>query len=351
MQHLMRVFIVSLVGSMAASASAQLTISQTRQGAFDDQAIDSTGGIVTFKSTLGTRLVIQDPNSDTYAAIQIRDRKSVQGDTGGWLWNRVEIGDWISFSNVFVTSWTGNTMLHFNNPDDPDANLPLSTYTIVSSGNPLPSPVPVNLEQIQAPTVSGGNYTIDPGQLENNRQLEGMRVVITDVQVTELNQGRFADNYLVRSQDDGSGTGASTYVADYNNYNRGEGNLYHPAVYVGAEFDQIVGYMERSRSSSGSSDYYQLVTTSSASFGFPTPGDFDGDGDADGRDFLAWQRGASPSAYSTTDLETWQDGYSANGLAAGVSIPEPGASVTAIGMLLAMIPSSRSTKRWGRRFR
>lgn len=37
--------------------------------------------------------------------------------------------------------------------------------------------------------------------------------------------------------------------------------------------------------------------------------DFDGDGDVDGRDFLAWQRGASPSPLSTEDLLLWQNQY------------------------------------------
>ncbi|MDZ4659340.1 MAG: hypothetical protein SH868_17335 [Bythopirellula sp.] len=38
-------------------------------------------------------------------------------------------------------------------------------------------------------------------------------------------------------------------------------------------------------------------------------GDFDIDGDVDGRDFLAWQRGESPDAFSPEDLATWQAEY------------------------------------------
>lgn len=37
--------------------------------------------------------------------------------------------------------------------------------------------------------------------------------------------------------------------------------------------------------------------------------DFDVDGDVDGRDFLLWQRGGSPTPFSSTDLEDWQDHY------------------------------------------
>ena len=38
-------------------------------------------------------------------------------------------------------------------------------------------------------------------------------------------------------------------------------------------------------------------------------GDFDGDGDVDGRDFLAWQRGASPKPQASDDLADWQATY------------------------------------------
>jgi formylglycine-generating enzyme required for sulfatase activity len=39
------------------------------------------------------------------------------------------------------------------------------------------------------------------------------------------------------------------------------------------------------------------------------PGDFDHDGDVDGRDFLLWQRGGSPSPLSPGDLSDWQGNY------------------------------------------
>jgi hypothetical protein len=53
------------------------------------------------------------------------------------------------------------------------------------------------------------------------------------------------------------------------------------------------------------------------------PGDFDADGDVDGRDFLRWQRGGSPSPLSATDLAAWQTNYGVGGLAALQSVPEP----------------------------
>jgi hypothetical protein len=54
------------------------------------------------------------------------------------------------------------------------------------------------------------------------------------------------------------------------------------------------------------------------------PGDFDDDGDVDGRDFLDWQRGGSPTPLSATDLTAWQDNYGAGGgLVATQAVPEP----------------------------
>ncbi len=53
------------------------------------------------------------------------------------------------------------------------------------------------------------------------------------------------------------------------------------------------------------------------------PGDFDGDGAVGGLDFLAWQRGESPTAFSAADLATWQGAYNGGALAAVNSVPEP----------------------------
>jgi len=67
------------------------------------------------------------------------------------------------------------------------------------------------------------------------------------------------------------------------------------------------------------------------------PGDFDGDGDVDGRDFLAWQRGQSPSPFSPADLATWQGAYNGGLLSAVNTVPEPAslALLAACGVLLA----------------
>ncbi len=51
-------------------------------------------------------------------------------------------------------------------------------------------------------------------------------------------------------------------------------------------------------------------------------GDFNNDGKVDGKDFLQWQRGASPVALSSTDLAAWKANFGAP-LAAIRAVPEP----------------------------
>jgi hypothetical protein len=56
-----------------------------------------------------------------------------------------------------------------------------------------------------------------------------------------------------------------------------------------------------------------------------TPGDFDFDGDVDGRDFLMWQRGLSPSPLSSNDLASWSANFGGGvpGELGAVQVPEP----------------------------
>ncbi|HMP08493.1 MAG TPA: PEP-CTERM sorting domain-containing protein, partial [Lacipirellulaceae bacterium] len=63
----------------------------------------------------------------------------------------------------------------------------------------------------------------------------------------------------------------------------------------------------------------------------PRAGDFSGDGVVDGRDFLIWQRGGSPSPMSGGDLADWQANYGA-GLAerAALAVPEPATGLLAL---------------------
>ncbi|HEX6960949.1 MAG TPA: hypothetical protein VF175_03725 [Lacipirellula sp.] len=60
------------------------------------------------------------------------------------------------------------------------------------------------------------------------------------------------------------------------------------------------------------------------------PGDFDSDGDADGRDFLVWQRGGSPTPLGASDLASWRTNFGTGALTAVRAIPEPGTCVLAL---------------------
>jgi len=55
------------------------------------------------------------------------------------------------------------------------------------------------------------------------------------------------------------------------------------------------------------------------------PGDFDLDSDVDGADFLAWQRGLSPTPLGTTDLTEWEDNFGVvnSSTATSFAVPEP----------------------------
>jgi hypothetical protein len=72
----------------------------------------------------------------------------------------------------------------------------------------------------------------------------------------------------------------------------------------------------------------QVVLSSFLSISLP--GDFDLDGDVDGRDFLMWQRGGSPSPLSAGDLANWQANYGAGSLTASVAVPEPSTATACV---------------------
>lgn len=78
------------------------------------------------------------------------------------------------------------------------------------------------------------------------------------------------------------------------------------------------------------------------------PGDFDYDGDVDGRDFLAWQRGASPRGtlggpISDLDLAEWQNAYN-GGNVSGLQVPEPGSIVLLAFTLMGMLAGRRGAQ-------
>jgi T5SS/PEP-CTERM-associated repeat protein len=75
------------------------------------------------------------------------------------------------------------------------------------------------------------------------------------------------------------------------------------------------------------------------------PGDFDFDGRVDGADFLAWQRGASPTPSSPADLATWRANLGLGTATPAVTaIPEPGTFALVALAAAGLLPSCRSTR-------
>lgn len=74
-------------------------------------------------------------------------------------------------------------------------------------------------------------------------------------------------------------------------------------------------------------------------------GDFNGDEVVDGADFLAWQRGESPTPLSSGDLQTWKDNFGGGSPAIG-AVPEPATlSLVAAAIIGIALQSSKRRNR------
>lgn len=61
------------------------------------------------------------------------------------------------------------------------------------------------------------------------------------------------------------------------------------------------------------------------------PGDFNDNQIVDGNDFLVWQRGESPTAFSLADLQAWKDNFGSVAVQPAVgAVPEPTAAALAV---------------------
>lgn len=69
----------------------------------------------------------------------------------------------------------------------------------------------------------------------------------------------------------------------------------------------------------------------------PHPGDFNFDGDVDGADFLAWQRGSSPTPNSPEDLALWRANFGVDSATPGTAaVPEP-STIALAGLVLTTL--------------
>ncbi|HUU95683.1 MAG TPA: hypothetical protein VM487_08075 [Phycisphaerae bacterium] len=293
--------IISLAALVAEGAAQSLTIYEIQftededgDSYYNNTVVDCAGGICAGKYPGSRpRLILQDPNfPDGWGGIQVKDW------TFGDLFDNVEIGDWVSLTNMLVEEFRGTTFLQWQTAYDPG-------FTIVSQNNPLPPYLPVSVSDIPAPVYDPND---DGWYVENHdaEPYESMRLIVWDVTVTALDLGKEADNYNLEDAN-----GNSCWVADYMNVDVPPGDKYHPFVSMGQHFCAVSGVFEQYTRLTYGWDYYQLVTLSSEDLflcgdlnhdgcvdhgdlgvlladwgctGGNCPGDCDGDGDTDHAD-------------------------------------------------------------------
>ncbi|MFH1111286.1 MAG: hypothetical protein V1790_19135 [Planctomycetota bacterium] len=299
-QSVVIVTLLMFMGGAGQGVGQSLSIYQIQSNTVDGDAtvfhfdeVECDGGIVVAKF-LGSRprVILRDPrNPDAWAAIQVKDW------TAGDLFNNVAIGDWVALANMLVEEYRGTTFLQWQTPYNP-------RFSIVSTGNPLPPPMRMDVEEMPAPTydaASDGWYVANHGA----EPFESMRLYVRDVTVTAKNLGKAVDNYSLQTAD-----GYDCWAADYMNANRGPSG-YHPFVRVGRHFCAVAGVFEQYTNLGEGWDYYQLVTVTTADLAICGDGDSDGD-----VDLADWPRfwecltgpvcdsgGCDPPAWAVAPLE------------------------------------------------
>jgi len=258
----------------------QYTADQDGESPLKDQIINCLGGIVTHKYN-GSRpkLTIQNPGFPFgWGAIQIKDWLS-----GAPLYNKALVGDYVMLTNVKVEEYSGGgTILQCYLSNDPNLD-------VISSNNPLPEPLPIDVNEIAAPL-----YQISPeGWLVQNRnaeKYEAMLVKVRDVIVTEMGNGKAGDNYTLQSCENPDDPDFSCWAADY--MNTDASGDYHLLVELDSRFCGVTGIIEHYKGYNNSYewDYYQLLTTKTDDFLVTHPADFDDDCDVDFLDYGHFSR-------------------------------------------------------------
>ncbi len=253
MQGLRRMFAfvtLSMVGSVVggeARAQPVLTIYEIQSNTIDGdvsahsgETIDCVGGIVVSKFPgYRPRIILQDPNRpNEWGGIQVKDW-IWHSDPGEWeLYDHVEIGDWVSLTNVRVEEFVGNTMLQYQTVYNPG-------FTVESQGQAPPAPVVLSVADLRYPPNHGVT-----------EQYEAMAVTLQDVRVGQMDLGKAEDNYeLIRG-------GYVAWASDYMNVDAGA--PYDPRIETGVNLLSITGVLEQYTKTDPPWDYYQLCTRSAA---------------------------------------------------------------------------------------
>jgi hypothetical protein len=262
-----------------ASADPNLTIYELQYTTYpngnshwEGQIVDCAGGIVIHKTLPGIRpkLTLYDPNYPYgWGCITAKD-PDLEG-----VFDDVNIGDWVSFTNMFVEEFRGNTLLLYLVVND-------SNLAILSRNNPLPRPLPLRVDGIAAPIEEDDSCLVADRRSE---KYEAMLIKVIDVIVQDDGKGKACDNYILQSNVDPNLT---CWASDYMNIDI-EG-IYHPYVKVGQNFCGVTGIVEQYVGEKDGIvyDYYQLLTTCTEDFTIEQIADFDNDCDVDFPDFSAF---------------------------------------------------------------
>lgn len=272
----------------------QYTTDPNGDSPLDGMLIDEcSGGIVTcvFPGSR-TRIVVQDPNNpEGWGAIQVKDI-----DEMGYL-DGVNIGDYVKIFNATVEEYRGTTFLQMMYWDDPN-------IVVVSSGNPVPEPLVVDVNEIAAPVYypGGGHfwgfppppppprpegyYVVD----HSAEKYEAMLLRVENVVVTDMGHGKASDIYVLQDYDNPGDPNFSCWASDYLNNDKDHWQLYHPYVILDRRFCSVTGILEQYTRLSYGWDYYQLLTTYTGDLKRYTPADLNGDCMVDFSDFAEFSQ-------------------------------------------------------------
>ncbi len=273
-------FVLTVRPALAAELSIyqiQNTAHPQGKSPYAGQVVDCEGGIVTHKFPgFRPKFTLQmpdnaSPQGNAFRAVQVKDWL-----TGSPLFNMINKGDFVSLKNLYVEEYRGNTILQAWSQNNPQV-------TVLSTANPLPQPLTVDVNEIPSPLqgADGGWYV----QNHCAEKYEHMLLKVHKVTVTDMNLGKAADNYALTAQN------TTCWAADY--MNNDANSYYHQLVSLDAHFCSLQGILEQYTNDLTGWDYYQLVTTSTADFNTGFPADIDTDCDVDLQDYsilaLFWQ--------------------------------------------------------------
>jgi hypothetical protein len=263
-------FVLPMQAAELSIYDIQYTADPNGESPQNGSIVDCTGGIVTHKASTGKpRLIIQDPAyPDGWGAIQVKDL------FGTGIFADVNVGDWISLTNVLVEEFKGSTFLQYM--EDNNAG-----FEILGSDNPLPKPLVVTVDEIAAPFEGLDTWLVAD---HNAEKYEAMLIKVVNVSVKDIGYGKAYDNYILASNVDPNLT---CWISDYMNADKDRGLIYHPYIEPGLNLCGVTGILEQYTDEQDgiNYDYYQLLTTSTEDFAIDQVADLDDDCDVDFADF------------------------------------------------------------------